>query len=186
MSGFDVLFAVAGHVYLLFALACICIALWKGKTGARKAIYALLVLALFMAPITPGIYRTFEYQNRLAKAQVLFQERCKTAGERIYRTATDVDGVFVINPRTENINYDQQFKLDDPYGYAGTGENYLKMFVRGRPTIPTKIGDQLSPNNVVSYSFVEIADETGRNFYRYTTSMSKEDSEKVTRNGGGS
>jgi hypothetical protein len=61
----------------------------------------------------------------------------------------------------------------------------LKLFIRGRPTVPTKIAEPIDPPNVVTYRFVEIADESGKGFYRYTTSMAKEVSERITRNGGG-
>ena len=35
-------------------------------------------------------------QARLAKAEAMFQERCKTAGEKIYRTAEKVEGVLLM------------------------------------------------------------------------------------------
>ena len=48
-----------------------------------------------------------------------------------------------------------------------------------------KIGEHIQPTNVVSYKFVEVANETGNGFYHYTTAMPKEESERITRNGGG-
>ncbi len=185
MSGFDVFFAAAGNLYLLLAVIGIGIALWKGKTWARKLIYTALVLAFSIAPIAPEIYRTVEYRNKLSKAEALFEERCKTAGEKIYKTVENVEGILVIKARTEEINFNQQFKLDDPYGYAGTGDGYLRLFIRGRSTVPTKIGEAVPSNKIVSYRFVEVADESGSGFYRYTTSMNKDESERITRNGGG-
>lgn len=185
MTGLDVLFAAAGNLYLLLALAGICAALWMGKTWARKLTYAVLVLVLFIAPIAPEIYRTVEYRSKLVKATALFEERCKTAGEKIYKTVENVEGVFVIKHRTEDINFNQQFKLDDPYGYAGKGEGYLKLFIRGRSTVPTTIGKVVPSSQIVTYRFVEVANPNGDGFYRYTTSMNKDDSERITRNGGG-
>lgn len=100
LAGFDGLFAVAGDLYLLLMLAGVLIALWKGKTWPRKLIYAIVVVALFLAPIAPDIYRGFEYRNRLAKAKALFDERCKTAGEKIYKTVEGVEGVLLLSIRS--------------------------------------------------------------------------------------
>lgn len=104
MSGFDVLFAAAGNLYLLLALACICFALWMGKTWTRKLLYAAAVLALSVAPIAPKIYRTIEYRAKLAKAQALFDERCKTSGEKIFKKAEGVDSVSLLNVRSRGIS----------------------------------------------------------------------------------
>lgn len=160
------------------------LAISKPKTRVGKAMSAALVLAVPVALIGPSVYRNYQYQKRYAVAKALFDERCKTAGEKIYRIADNVAGVYVIKPRIEPVNHGDQFKLDDPYGYAGSEENYLKLFIRGRPTIPIRIGGQIDPSNVVTYSFVEINDETGKGVYQYTTPMSKEESERLTRNGG--
>lgn len=131
MSGFDVLFAAAGNLYLLLALAGICAALWFGKTWTRKLIYAALVLALFIAPIVPSIYRTVEYRSKLAKAQALFEERCKTAGEKIYRTVDNVEGVLLLNVRGTDMSRDRanplwsDAALPDEFG----GEGYIRTFL---------------------------------------------------------
>jgi hypothetical protein len=181
-----------GWGYLIVVLIAFVLVLWLAKGKMAKTIAALAVLGLASILPLQGFKEYAKekeaedaYRVRLAKAQALFDERCKTAGEKIYKTVEGVEGVFILRPRTEDLNYSNQFKLDDPYGYAGTGENYLKLFVRGRTTVPAKTGEIIDPSKVVSYRFVEIVDETGKGFYRYTTSMSKEESERFTRNGGG-
>jgi hypothetical protein len=132
MSGFDSLFAAAGNLYLLLAFAGICAALWFGKTQTRKLVYAALVLALFIAPIVPSIYRTIEYRSKLAKAQALFDERCKTAGEKIYKTVDNVEGMLLMRLRPEKINLSDQYAMDDPYGRDFGGDEYLTSFLSGR------------------------------------------------------
>jgi len=57
-----------------------------------------------------------ERQARLQKAEAMFAERCKNAGEKIYRTVDDVEGIFLMKLRPSEINYGEQFKMDDPYG----------------------------------------------------------------------
>jgi hypothetical protein len=103
MAGLDVLFAAMGGLYFLLALVGICFALWIGKTWTRKLVYAVIVLALFISPVAPEMYRAIEYRGKFAAAQALFEERCKTAGERIYKTVDGVEGVLLLNIRNGDI-----------------------------------------------------------------------------------
>ncbi len=163
MAGFDVLFAAAGNLYLLLALAGICVALWVGKTWARKLTYAALALALFVTPIAPEIYRTVEYRSKLTKAQALFEERCKTAGEKIYKTVENVEGLLILKPRPDKINLSDQYAMDDPYGRDFGGEEYIVSFLWGRNSDGTFT--QRHTHN--SYKFVEIEDSEKKNITRY-------------------
>jgi hypothetical protein len=186
------LLQAVGIGFLLLALIGIGLALWLPKRWWGKLLAVLAVGVLIGMPMWQSTKESEQLhaevdlaRERYAEAQALFEARCKTTGEKIYKTVENVEGVFVIKPRTEDINFNKQFKLDDPYGYAGKGEDYLRLFIRGRSTIPTKIGEIVPSNQIVSYRYVEVANETGNGFYRYTTSMNKDDSESLTRNGGG-
>ena len=107
-------------------------------------------------------------KSRLATAEAMFQERCKTAGEKIYRTAENVEGIFLMKLRPKGINYGDQFKMDDPYGRDLDGEGYIETFVRGsyelmrpknpRPGWPPRLG----------YRYVEALDPKDGMRYRYT------------------
>jgi hypothetical protein len=80
-----------------------------------------------------------ERKERAQKAQALFQERCKSAGEKIYRTADNVEGVLLMKLRPSEINYGDQYRMDDPYGRDLGGEGYLETFVSGRfPEAPAR------------------------------------------------
>jgi hypothetical protein len=166
LSGFDTLFAVAGNLYLLLALAGVCLALWLGKTWLRKGVYAVLVLAAFIAPLVPEVLRQTEFRNRQATAKSMFEERCKTAGEKILRTVEGVDGIYLMKIRT-STNFGNQFELDDPYGHDVTGDGYIKIFLKGEnpnkpiPGFPPRIG----------YHYVEAQDIKDGNRYRYTGAM---------------
>jgi hypothetical protein len=59
---------------------------------------------------------------RLAKAEAMFEERCKKAGEFIKRTVENVEAVYVMKVRPKKINYGDQFRMDDPYGLDSGGE----------------------------------------------------------------
>ena len=169
LSGFDVLFATAGNLYLLLALAGVCIALWKGKTWPRKGIYALLVLAAFIAPIAPEIYRQVEYRNRLATAKSMFAERCKAAGERIHKTVEGVEGIYLMKLRTTR-NTGNQFELDDPYGDDSTGDQYLLNFLQGYYHQRAELPVAGSPPRM-GYHYIEAQDPKDRGRYRYTGSV---------------
>ena len=172
MTGFDVLFAVTGNLYLVLALAGICVALWLGKTWARKLIFAVAVLALFVAPIAPEVYRTVEYRSKLATAQTVFDERCTTAGEKIYKTVDNEAGILLLNVRQGEI---AQNRTNPEWEGAalpndGTGLGYIENFLiwehndgknhRGYlNTIPDKATAR-------GYQFVDVKLPDG-SFFRY-------------------
>lgn len=166
LSGFDVLFAVAGNLYLLLAFAGVCVALWKGKTWLRKGIYAVLVIFAFAAPLAPEVSRQIEYRNRLATAQHMFAERCKTAGEKIHKTVEGVEGIYLMKVRA-TTNFGNQFELDDPYGHDSTGDQYLLNFLQGfyhQRNDPPVAG---SPPRI-GYHYIEAQDPKDGQRYRYT------------------
>lgn len=186
------LLQAAGIGFVLFALTSIGLALWLPKRWWGKLLAVLAVAFVIAIPLYKASQENHQqqvamddYKQRLAKAQALFEERCKTSGEKIIRTVDDVEGIFVMKLRTEAVNYEDQFKLDDPYGYVGNGEDYLRLFIRGRSKIPTIIGHIVPSEQIVTYKFVEVANENDTGFYRYTTVMGKDVSERITRNGGG-
>lgn len=131
MTGFDVLFNAIGHFYWLLAIAGVFLALWKGKTRAQKLIYVVLALVLFIGPLAPNIYRTIEYRSKLSKAQTLFDERCKTAGEKIYRTVENVEGVLLLNIRQSDRpgTADNPLWPDAALPNEATGDQYIRHFL---------------------------------------------------------
>jgi hypothetical protein len=167
LTGFDTLLAVAGNLYLLLALAGVCLALWRGKTWLRKGIYAVLVLAAFIAPLVPEVLRQTEFRNRQATAQSMFEERCKTAGEKIHKTVEGVDGIYLMKLRPSEINYGDQFKMDDPYGHDSGGEMYLQMFLHTfQHQSPKQLVAGFPPR--FGYRYIEAQDPKDEQRYRYT------------------
>jgi hypothetical protein len=186
------LFKAAGIVYIAICLAAIVLALWLPKSAWGKVITASVVLALaLILPLqarqeaAQAQVKVDAVKARFEKAKALFDERCKTAGEKIYRTVDGVEGIFLMNLRNESSNFSDQYKQNDPYGYSGTGDDYIKLFIRGRSTVPTTIGKIVDSKNIVTYKYAEAPSTDGKGFVRYTTITSKEDSERITRNGGG-
>lgn len=107
--------------------------------------------------------------ERLAIAEAMFQERCKTAGEKIYRTAENVEGVFLMKIRAGITNYGDQFRLDDPYGHDSTEDEYIKSFLYGR----NSRGALADPDRATrfGYRYVEAIDAVDGKRYRYMGSI---------------
>lgn len=100
---------------------------------------------------------------RLATAQALFQERCKSAGVKIYRTAENVESVLLMKVRPAAVNNGDQFSMDDPYGSDFGGTGYIESFVQrdpqpARAVSPVRIG----------YPYVEAIDSESGKRYRYS------------------
>jgi hypothetical protein len=106
---------------------------------------------------------------RYAKAEAMFQERCKKAGEFIHRTAENVEGVFLLKLRPSGINYRDQYRMDDPYGHDSTGDEYIKSFLYGR----NEKGSLVIKGMVASkgYRYIEAIDPQDGKRYRYTGGM---------------
>jgi hypothetical protein len=128
-----------------------------------------LVLSLsFLSACSSGP-RAAQNTERQAKAMEMWRERCKTAGEKIHKTVENVEGIYLMKIRTAT-NFDDQFKLDDPYGHDSTNDQYIKNFLRGFyhqrneapvPGSPPRIG----------YAYVEAQDPNDGLRYRYTGGM---------------
>lgn len=135
-----------------------------------KSTLRIALLALFLAACgTPQAdTQKTPAQERLAKAEALFNERCQTAGEKIHRTADKVEGIFLMKVR-QTSNYGKQFEMDDPYGHDSTGDEYFNSFLvgRNRNGFLTRREDATQPG----YRYVEAQDPQDGKRYRYTGSV---------------
>jgi hypothetical protein len=105
-----------------------------------------------------------------AKAEALFSERCKNAGEKIYRTVDNVDGIFLLKVRPNHVNYRDQFVLDDPYGSDLLGSGYINSFLRGSYEADHQYGRLIdgAPTRPAGYLYVEAVDARDGVRYRYS------------------
>jgi hypothetical protein len=120
---------------------------------------------------------------RLARAEAIFQERCKTAGEKIYRTVEDVEGVFLMKIRPSGVNYGDQFALTDPYGDDSTGDTYIKTFLIGYHAKSSPPVRGAPPRR--GYKYVEAIDPADGKRYRYTGSVREVEERLSGLSGGG-
>jgi hypothetical protein len=127
-----------GLGYVILTVIAIGLALWLAKTRKSKINAALVVLAI--AAILPirGIqeYRQQQqaadaFQERYDKAEALFDERCKTAGERIYRTVEDVEGILLVNPRLKRGSGERADRdwIGAGFPHESGGNQYIMEFL---------------------------------------------------------
>ena len=166
--GADLLRGVGVIVWIVFGAALL-LALIKPKAIASKVLWSLLVIALFFGPMIPHAYENYVFKQRYVKAKALFDERCKTAGEKIYRTVEGVEGVLVMKARPKKINLSDQYALDDPYGHDFGGEEYISSFLWGR----NSNGTFTQNHTLNTYKFVELENAVQKKISRYkATQMS--------------
>lgn len=132
----------------------------------RQLATALLAATAMAASAqTPPVKE--DSKARLAKAEAMFQERCKKSGEFVHRTAGNVEGILLMKIRQDGTNYGDQFKMDDPYGHDSTGDRYVRSFLVGRNKngyLTSTPEAQVSPG----YRYVEAIDPKDGTRYRYT------------------
>ncbi|MBK6638112.1 MAG: hypothetical protein IPG34_10870 [Rhodocyclaceae bacterium] len=123
-----------------------------------------LLLAACGAP--PDAASPPKADNRLAMAEAMFTERCKKAGVFIHRTAENVEGVFLlkVRPENEDPDFDDQFRLNDPYGRDLGGDGYIMTFLYGRDA-----QGSITERNIVKpgYRYVDAINPTDSKRYRY-------------------
>ena len=113
--------------------------------------------------------RIAKYNERKAKyeqAKAVFDEQCKKAGEKIYRTVDNVDGIILLKVWEENDTEDYWGKLNDPmWEYAAdigsSGKSYIGKFVH--KYYKNTIGDIIEE---MGYKYVDVPN--GEQFTHYT------------------
>jgi len=158
----------AGGLYWLLAIGALALAITKIKPIAGKVISVAAIVALFgYLPITAALENKKAADARKA-AWAHFEMRCKSAGEKIYKTVEDVEGIMLLKIRPEKTNFSEQFVLDDPYGRDLGNDGYIESFLNNfhaskdsSSNIPFRHG----------YKYVEAIDSQDSKRYRYLGSM---------------
>ena len=165
--------AAVGWGYVGLTVIALAIALWLPTGKTAKTLAALVVLALASILPVQGFKEyeqerqaANEFKQRYAKAKALFDERCKTAGEKIYRTVEGVEGVLLIKVRPDKINFSDQYAMDDPYGRDVGGDGYIRSFLR------VTNGEDLNPRVAAGrkdgFKIVEALDTKDNRLYQYS------------------
>lgn len=125
-----------------------------------------LLLSLSLLGACSSGPQAAQSNERQAKAMAMWQERCKTAGEKIYKTVENVEGIYLMKVRPDEINYGDQFKLDDPYGSDFGGDAYIRNFLHGFYKPLASPTAETPPR--VGFGYVEAQDPKDGQRYRYT------------------
>lgn len=135
-------------------------------SNRKLSALVMLAFAVFALCFTDAVSAGELPQERLAKAEAIFQERCETAGEKIYRIVENVEGVFLLKVRPPEFNYDDQYAMTDPYGHDSGGDSYIKTFLIGYHS-QSKTPVRGAPPRL-GYRYVEANDPADGKRYRYT------------------
>ncbi|MBK6638129.1 MAG: hypothetical protein IPH08_03445 [Rhodocyclaceae bacterium] len=140
--------------------------------------HALRTLWLIAAVLLNGCTATAQQRPesasaRLATAEAMFAERCKKAGVFIHRTAENVEGIFLlkVRPENEDPDFNDQFRLNDPYGKDLNAKGYIMTFVRGSYQAQTKGTPAPGSPPRLGYRYVDALDPKDGKRYRYTGSV---------------
>lgn len=152
---------------LEFARIAISFAVRFGRTRRAKILWTTIAVIFGCLP-GQVFSETQDARARLEKADAMFRERCKTAGEKIYKTVENVEGVYLLKLRPKEMNYGDQFRLDDPYGRDLRGDGYIGSFLRGEFQA-THIGTPRAGSPPRGgFLYVEVIDSSDGKRYRYT------------------
>lgn len=154
-----------GLLYWLVAFAALLLALFWPQSIRGKALVALVVVGGFAYLPVSALLEERKTFQRLDQVMAQFQERCKSAGEKIHRTVENVEGVVWMKWRPDNANQFDQFALDDPYGHDCGGTYCIERLLR------VTAGAQRNPDDakrhLTGYRFVESIDPKDGKMYRY-------------------
>lgn len=122
------------------------------------------------APVSKAQQQPLKERQRIAGE--MFRERCKKAGVFIHRVVENVDGVFLMKIRPDEVNFSSQYALDDPYGSDVGGDAYIRSFLKSYYESWKKTSSMpQSPGDRRGYEYVEAIDAKDGVRYRYGGSV---------------
>jgi hypothetical protein len=161
-----------GILYWLLAIFLFRQSVKKSSTRLGKIGRGIAVALLFgffpLKSCVDEVLYVRDHKARLAKAEAIFNERCKTAGEKIYRTVEGVEGIMLLKLRPTDYSpykqdaidpYGEDFDWKEPDAYVGT-------FLQGRDEKGFLVDRVLAEKP--GYRYVEAIDPTDGKRYRYT------------------
>ena len=170
LEGLAILFAIGywGTMLLLLWLL-VRFAYKKPKQNAGKILSgsltaaAILILFVWMIPKQFGpskeeIQAQEEWDRKYKEAEAVFNEQCKTAGEKIYRTVDNVEGIMLLKVVPESpVSADAKTR-DPMWDNAALQENEGIRF----------IGKFLGLYGGSSYNYVDVLQPNQSDIIRYT------------------
>ena len=170
LEGLAILFAIGyWGTMLLLLWFLVRFAYKKPKQNAGKILSgsltaaAILILFVWMIPKQFGpskeeIQAQEEWDRKYKEAEAVFNEQCKTAGEKIYRTVDNVEGIMLLKVVPESTVSADAKTRDPMWDNAALQENEGIRF----------IGKFLGLYGGSSYNYVDVLQPNQSDIIRYT------------------
>ncbi|ACV34811.1 hypothetical protein [Accumulibacter sp.] len=165
-------------------------------TGTRRSLLYGVLLLLMLWAAFPGRWAWNEHllakaeeEKKAAlarKARALYEEKCRTvAGEKIYRTVLDVEGIVLlkVRPQAGGREWADLMWPGAAFALESRADEYITTFLgyeqssrEGVPVTPDRRGyintNYVPENasNLPGYRYVDVIDEKDGQRYRYTGS----------------
>lgn len=179
-------FELIGNAYLLLVVIVTVAALSLPQSGKGKAIALVIGLGLVYMPYILARQQQAERKKVVAQEKVhvsaakqRFDELCKTAGEKIYRTVDDVDSLMLlkVRPKLEFQDYADPMLPGAAMAGESAGDSYIQTFlgVELNDHLPGHRGSIALEENspLPRYHYVEAVDPTDGKRYRYFANMKR-------------
>jgi len=164
--------------YLLVSFLLIKLLLRFSKKKWNRGIFIALFLLIYVGPFIKWAYdqneeKRAEYKKTYPPAYALFKARCMMAGEKIYKTVENVEGILLLNlRRAGRYDYRNPYWPDAGLPREHTGDNYIRDFLdlEHRTTLQSvrHFSPQMDLNRDIKflgYSYVDVME--GEKFVRY-------------------
>jgi hypothetical protein len=162
----------------------------KTHPPTLRALLAFALATLLLAacqttspPVQAQEPGALSIQERVQRGKALFDEKCKTvAGEKIYKTVPDVDGVLLlkVRPKAGDREWADRMWPGAAFALEATADDYVNTLLgfehsadRTEPVNPSSRGyigidyQPTNPSNLPGYRYVDVIDEKDGKRYRY-------------------
>lgn len=178
------LLGAIGWGYVALVLLSLTLAVWLPKHRVSKAITAAVILGLASIlplrsakEISERRLHAEESKQRYLKAKAVFDERCKIAGEKFYRTVEGVEGVLLLKVRLSNDRTSDPLMPGAAAAHENYGDDYIRSFLLnerdGERPSDRRVTESTSTPSRLGYRFVDSVDSSDHTRYRYTLASNK-------------
>lgn len=181
LRGIVMLYWLAGASLFYFSVK-------KSSTRVGKVVSGTIVFFIFgFFPLKWQVERVLavrDHKARLERARAIFQERCKNAGEKIYRTVEGVEAIAILRKRRDVGARPQN--MEDPFGAAGNPweSDYPLSFLLPRQKNGQFMGGWMTYEKFhdewdrPGYAYVDLRNQDDNSIVRYTLAIAfpKQDS----------
>lgn len=165
-------------IFLIFLLPILALVLayTLPKTNRRKMIAVLIVLVPIVGFPTYWWWENKQVQKTdqayTEKVHLLFKSSCRKAGEFIYRTIENIDGILLFSPR-QNDHNKEYLKGEHGVDYIDRKfdiESFFQTPIQDENKYPEALGkdEENFRNKYRGYRYIEVIDPVDGKRYRYT------------------